>query len=161
VVGLPRSMRACLLGGGGGWKPPLRKTTAATAESKSSRDSSVPRRSVDEQTCRRAAWGDLNGNSFRVAHYPSYCSKYNPIEHRFFPHVGRACQGKVFDTLETVVRLMRRTSTRTGLQTTVNVIAHAYEIGSKVANDFKTTMSILFDNLLPNWNDRAIPQIQQ
>ncbi len=35
-------------------------------------------------------------------HYPSYCSKYNPIERRFFPHVGRACQGVLFDTLDTV-----------------------------------------------------------
>ena len=47
------------------------------------------------------------GMEIRVAHYPSYCSKYNPIERRFFPHVGRACQGMLFDTLDTVVRLMR------------------------------------------------------
>ncbi len=29
----------------------------------------------------------------RVAHYPPYCSKYNPIEHRLFPHSTRACRG--------------------------------------------------------------------
>ena len=29
----------------------------------------------------------------RVAHYPPYGSKDNPIEHRLFPHVSRACQG--------------------------------------------------------------------
>ncbi|WP_425571293.1 ISAzo13-like element transposase-related protein [Novipirellula rosea] len=29
----------------------------------------------------------------RVAHLPSYCSKYNPIERRIFSHVGRACSG--------------------------------------------------------------------
>ena len=69
------------------------------------------------------------GVEIRIAHSPSYCSKYNPIEHRFFPHVGRACQGLLFDTLETVVRLMRRASTTTGLKTTVNVIRRAYEIG--------------------------------
>ena len=34
----------------------------------------------------------------RMARYPSYCSKYNPIEHRLFPHVTRACQGMLFDT---------------------------------------------------------------
>src|SRR5207247_7461971 len=55
------------------------------------------------------------GIEIRVAHYPSYCSKFNPIERRFFPHVGRACQGMLFDTLDTVVRLMRKTSTTTGL----------------------------------------------
>ena len=87
-----------------------------------------------------------------MAHYPSYCSKYNPIERRLFPHVARACQGMLFDTIDTVVRLMRRASTTTGLQTTVNVIRRAYEIGRKVADDFKAATTILFDDLLPKWN---------
>ena len=71
----------------------------------------------------------------RVAHYPSYCSKYNPIERRFFPHVGRACQGLLFDTLENVVRMMQRASTTTGLTTTVSVLRKIYETGRKVAKD--------------------------
>jgi hypothetical protein len=94
----------------------------------------------------------------RVAHYPSYCSKFNPIERRFFPHVARACQGMLFDTLETVVRLMRKTATRTGLRATVNVIRRIYQTGRKVADDFKATMKILFDDLLPKWNYLAKPQ---
>lgn len=97
------------------------------------------------------------GVEIRVAHYPSYCSKFNPIERRFFPHVARACQGMLFDTLDTVVRLMRKASTTTGLRTTVNVIRRAYDIGRKVARDFKQTMTIQFDTLLPKWNYRAIP----
>jgi hypothetical protein len=97
------------------------------------------------------------GIEIRVAHYPSYCSKYNPIERRFFPHVGRACQGLLFDTLDTVVRLMRNASTSTGLKTTVNVIRRFYETGRQVATDFKASLTILFDNLLPKWNYRAVP----
>lgn len=98
------------------------------------------------------------GIEIRVAHFPSYCSKYNPIERRFFPHVGRACQGLLFDSLDTVVQLLRRASTTTGLKTTVSVIRKAYEIGRKVARDFKQTMTIQFDDLLPKWNYRAVPQ---
>ncbi len=98
------------------------------------------------------------GVEIRVAHYPSYCSKFNPIERRFFPHVGRACQGMLFDTLDTVVRLMRKASTTTGLQTTVNVIHRIYETGRKVADSFKAAMTILFDDLLPKWNYVAKPQ---
>ena len=98
------------------------------------------------------------GIEIRVAHYPSYCSKYNPIERRFFPHVGRACQGMLFDTLDTVVRLMRKSATTTGLRTTVNIIRRAYQIGRKVASSFKTTMTILFDDLVPKWNYVAKPQ---
>ena len=97
------------------------------------------------------------GIEIRVAHYPSYCSKYNPIERRFFPHLGRACQGLLFDTLDTVVRLMRNASTSTGLKTTVNVIRRIYETGRQVAADFKASLPILFDDLLPKWNYRAVP----
>jgi len=92
------------------------------------------------------------------AHYPSYCSKYNPIERRFFPHVARACQGMLFDTLDTVVRLMRKASTTTGLRTTVHVIHRTYEIGRQVADNFKTNMTLFFDDLLPKWNYLATPQ---
>ena len=73
-----------------------------------------------------------------VGHHPSYRSKYNPIERCFFPHVGRACQGVLFDTLDTVVRLMRNASTRTGLKTTVNIIRRIYETGRQVSEDFKS-----------------------
>ena len=40
------------------------------------------------------------GIEIRIAHYPPYCSKYNPIEHRFFPHVTRACQGVIFTSTD-------------------------------------------------------------
>jgi hypothetical protein len=89
------------------------------------------------------------GIEIRVAHYPSYCSKFNPIERRLFPHITRSCQGMLFDTLDTVVRLMRRASTTTGLRTTVNVLRGVYEIGRKIADDFKAGMPIRFDKLLP------------
>ena len=98
------------------------------------------------------------GIEIRVAHYPSYCSKFNPIERRLFPHVARACQGMLFDTLDTVVRLMRKAATTTGLRTTVNIIRRIYQTGRKVAADFKATMTIQFDDHLPKWNYAALPQ---
>jgi hypothetical protein len=98
------------------------------------------------------------GVEMRVAHYPSYCSKYNPIERRFFPHVSRACQGLLFDSLDTVVRLMRKAATTTGLKTTVHVIRRVYQTGRKVAAAFKASLPIVFDDRLPKWNYRAIPQ---
>lgn len=93
----------------------------------------------------------------RVAHYPPYCSKHNPIEHRFFPHVTRACRGVIFQTLEIVKRVIRNTSTRTGLRTTLNVIDKIYERGRKASKEFKKAMPILFDNFLPDWNYTALP----
>jgi hypothetical protein len=97
------------------------------------------------------------GIEIRIAHYPSYCSKYNPIERRLFPHITRACTGMLFDTLETVVELMRKATTRTGLQTTVNVIRNLYETGRNATDEIKQSLTTVFDDRLPKWNYRAIP----
>lgn len=101
---------------------------------------------------------DRIGMTIRVAHYPSYCSKYNKIERRLFPHITRACTGMLFDSLDTVVHLMRRATTSTGLKTTVNVIRRAYEIGHNASDHIKQNLRIVFDRLLPKWNYSAIPQ---
>jgi Rhodopirellula transposase DDE domain len=99
------------------------------------------------------------GLEIRVAHYPPYCSKYNPIEHRLFPHVTRACQGVVFHRVQIVKALMEKTSTSTGLQVTVDILDKVYDTGRRCAAGFKQNMKIIFDQLLPQWNYRAIPGI--
>jgi hypothetical protein len=97
------------------------------------------------------------GIEIRVAHYPPYCSKYNPIEHRLFPHVTRACRGVIFRGLETVRYSMAQAATATGLEVQVRVLEKVYETGRKCTAGFKETMRIVFDELLPKWNYRAIP----
>jgi hypothetical protein len=99
------------------------------------------------------------GLEIRVAHYPPYCSKYNPIEHRLFPHVTRACQGVVFHTIQIVQNLMAKTATSTGLQVTVDILDKAYETGRQCARGFKQNMKIRFDDFLPQWNYRALPEV--
>ena len=84
-----------------------------------------------------------------------------PISRRFFPHLGRACAGMLFDTLERVVSLMRRASTATGLTTTVNVIRNVYETGRNATEEMKQNLEIVYDQLLPKWNYRAVPQVRQ
>ena len=101
---------------------------------------------------------DEIGVEIRIAHYPPYCSKYNPIEHRLFPHVTRACQGIIFISTELVKELMEKTTTSKGLSVTVQIIDdRVYQTGRKVAEDFKENMRIVFDECLPRWNYRAIP----
>lgn len=98
------------------------------------------------------------GIEIRVAHYPPYTSKFNPIEHRLFPHVTRACQGAVFTSIELVKSLIEKTSTKTGLSVVVNLTDKVYAKGRQVADGFKETLPIIFDEYLPKWNYRAIPQ---
>ena len=100
---------------------------------------------------------DEIGVEIRIAHYPPYCSKYNPIEHRLFPHITRACQGVIFTSIEVVQELIEKTNTKAGLKAFVHVINKVYEIGRKVAAGFKENMRIVFDDLLPKFNYRAVP----
>jgi len=100
---------------------------------------------------------DELGIEIRIAHYPPYCSKFNPIEHRLFPHVTRACQGDVFTSVALVKQLMEKTHTSKGLKVVVGILDTVYHIGRKVAEDFKTKMRIVFDAILPQWNYRAVP----
>jgi Rhodopirellula transposase DDE domain len=100
---------------------------------------------------------DRIGLELRVTHYPPYCSKYNPIEHRLFPHVTRACQGLLFSSLDVVCQAMARTSTATGLATTVHVLDGDYPTREKAPKHYKKTTKILFDEELPAWNYRATP----
>ncbi len=103
------------------------------------------------------------GRTIQVAHDPSYCSKYNFIERRFFPHLSRACTGMLFETLDTVTELMRKAITSTGLRTTVNVIRRMYESGRNATNEMKAFVrsTVNFADVLPNWNYTITPQIRQ
>src|SRR6266705_2931065 len=98
------------------------------------------------------------GLEMRVAHYPPYCSKHNPIEHRVFPHITRACQGVIFHTVDIARQFIERTKTTTGLHVTVRILDNVYQTGRKYAADFKQNMKILFDDHLPKWNYRAVPE---
>lgn len=98
------------------------------------------------------------GVAIRVAHYPPYCSKYNPIEHRMFPHVTRACKGVVFKSVELVKQLIEKTKTSKGLTVVVNIMRKMYETGKKVSEEFKRNMKVLFDYFLPEWNYTVVPQ---
>ena len=98
------------------------------------------------------------GLEIRVAQYPPYCSKHNPIEHRLFPHVTRACQGVVFHSVAIAKHFMEKAKTSQGLKVTVDILTGVYVTGKKCAANFLETMSILFDDVLPRWNYRAIPQ---
>jgi hypothetical protein len=100
------------------------------------------------------------GVEIRIAHYPPYTSKYNPIEHRLFPHVTRACQGVIFKSIEIVQELMAKAKTKTGLRVFATILDGIYKTGRKVTEEYKQNMEIVFDEYLPKWNYTAVPQMQ-
>jgi hypothetical protein len=99
------------------------------------------------------------GIEIRIAHYPPYTSKYNPIEHRMFCHVTRACGKVVFTSVEMVKELMEKASTSTGLKVFASITDKVYKTARKVSADFRQNMPIIRDAYLGQWNYRAVPQI--
>ncbi len=97
------------------------------------------------------------GVEIRIAHYPPYTSKYNPIEHRLFCHVTKACKGTVFSSVDVVKNLVDRTTTSTGLRVFTTIKNKIYTTGRKASDSFRENMSIIFDDYLGRWNYRALP----
>ena len=97
------------------------------------------------------------GVPLRVAHYPPHCSKYNPIEHRLFPHVTRAWSGVVFRTLKIVLSCLRRVWTSTGLKVTYAVLDKVYQLQRQVSERFLDAYPIQFAKHLPDWNYTVVP----
>lgn len=89
-----------------------------------------------------------------MAHYPPYCSKWNPIEHRLFCHVHRAWDGAVFQNIQIVKELAEMTSTKTGLEVKVRINNNTYQTKRTVSENFKNNIEdfVDFDPVLPQWN---------
>lgn len=89
-----------------------------------------------------------------VAHYPPYCSKWNPIEHRLFCHIHHSWEGAVFHNIQIVKELAEMTSTKTGLSVKVNINRKEYKTKRVVNADFKNNIHsfVNFDPTLPQWN---------
>ena len=92
-----------------------------------------------------------------VAHYPAYCSKYNPIEHRLFPHLQRSWEGMVFENYEIIKAQAEKTTTQKGLKVVAWINEKVYQTGRKYSENFKETMTIVFDEILPKWNYQIQP----
>ena len=97
------------------------------------------------------------GIELRVAHYPPYTSKYNPIEHKLFPHISRAMEGMILKSVELMKSLINKTTTSTGLKVFTQIIDKIYKTGRKATEAFKKNMPIIFDEYLGKWNYTVVP----
>jgi hypothetical protein len=89
-----------------------------------------------------------------VAHYPSYCSKWNPIEHRAFSFISKKWQGEVFDNYDKIKELAEQTTTKTGFSVKARINRKTYQTGIKASEEFMKTFPVFFYKFLPKWNYR-------
>jgi hypothetical protein len=89
-----------------------------------------------------------------VAHYPSYCSKYNPIEHRLFAQISHTWSGVPLRNIQFVKELTDTTTTKTGLKVVSKINLKTYETKRTVDKDFTNQIQqfVTFDSKCPKWN---------
>jgi hypothetical protein len=98
------------------------------------------------------AFAKTTGLSVTVCHYPPYCSKWNPIEHRLFCHVHSAMSGTVFSDYNIIKTLIEQTQTKTGLTVVVRLNLNKYEIGAKIDKGLIDDKRILRHPQIPELN---------
>jgi hypothetical protein len=118
--------------------------------------SNSSRRLVFKEQLERVA--DRTDMTIRVAHYPPGCSKYNPIEHRLFPHVTRKLQGLFLKSIELMRDLSRRATTASGLHVFARTLRGIYEIGQRATAKSVQQLHLLLDPVLSAWNYTVLPR---
>jgi hypothetical protein len=116
--------------------------------------------------CRVRAWKerlqveicDRFGLTVTVCHYPTGCSKWNPIEHRLFSQISCNWAGVPLRTWHTLLAFIRGTSTQTGLSVHAIFQPGHYPKGQKVSDADMATLNIEPHAKLPIWNYTIRPR---
>ena len=95
---------------------------------------------------------DRLGLTVTVCHYPTGCSKYNPIEHRLFSYISINWAGKPLRTFDTVLNYIRDTTTTTGLKVKAFFNEKIYEKGLKVTDAEMKALNLKRSDVCPQWN---------
>jgi Rhodopirellula transposase DDE domain len=116
--------------------------------------------------CRIRAWKerlqveicDRLGLTVTVCHYPTGCSKWNPIEHRLFSRISCNWSGMPLRTWETVLAFIRGTTTATGLVVNAIFKSGDYPTGQKVSDAEMAELRIQRHEICPHWNYTIRPR---
>ncbi len=92
-----------------------------------------------------------------VAHYPSGCSKFNPIEHRLFSEISKNWAGVPLESVETILNYIRSTTTQTGLTVSAQLIEAQYQTGIKITAQQLAELNLTRHNPLPRLNYTIAP----
>ena len=97
---------------------------------------------------------DRIGLRIVVMHYPPYCSKYNPIEHRLFSQISHSWSGNPLLSVADACKRAAETVTDAGLKVFSRVVEKVYETGRKVSDGYRETLAsrVVFDHKLHKWN---------
>ena len=92
-----------------------------------------------------------------MVHYPPYCSKWNPIEHRLFSQMHLQARGAIFLSYKQVKEIYQRTTTKTGLKVFARISEVQYQKGIKTSKEQVDYKRILRHPELPQFNYTVLP----
>lgn len=72
-----------------------------------------------------------------IMHYPPYCSKFNPIEHRLFAHITRSWSGAPLLSVKDAAQRAAGTRTLKGLNVYVDINSKTYDIKRTIEESYK------------------------
>jgi hypothetical protein len=93
-----------------------------------------------------------------VCHYPPGTSKWNKIEHRLFSFISLNWRGEPLINYETIINLIGRTRTRTGLKVKAVLDTNEYETGIKVSDEQLDEIRLRRHKVHPTWNYTISPR---
>ncbi len=97
-----------------------------------------------------------HGLSVTAAHFPPGASKWNPIEHRLFSEISKNWAGRPLDSWETLLKLIRTTKTKTGLEVKAYLLDRQYQ-KVKITKAQIDALPITRHEALPKWNYTLSP----
>ena len=97
--------------------------------------------------------------TIQLAYYPSYHSKYNPVE-RTFGWLEQHWRGRLLDSVETVVRFAESLTFK-GNHPTVSLVTQTYKTGVKLTQAEMADLETQFRRLpdLEKWFVEITPQL--
>ena len=101
---------------------------------------------------------DATGLTLHINHYPPGTSKWNKIEHRMFCHITQNWRGQPLQSRATVIELIAKTTTKTGLKVECALDERTYEKGIRISNDQMRQLAIEGDAFHPEWNYTIKPR---
>ena len=102
---------------------------------------------------------DRYGLTVTVCHYPTGCSKWNPIEHRLFSQISLNWAGKPLRSLDTMLNCIRGTTTHSGLRVRAALLDGTYEKGQKVSDAQMQQLNIEHYSVCSQWNYTIRPRL--
>ena len=87
-----------------------------------------------------------------VSHFPPGTSKWNKVEHRLFSFISSNWRGEPLVDYETVVNLISKTTTTTGLKVTGKLDRRRYPIGREVSAEELAKVNLVPASFHGDWN---------